>query len=361
MFDKTIARSLFVVALLFCAVSAQADVFNMPSGQTSLQFVTVGNPGNAPDTTVMNDGTTGYGSVPYVYQMGKYDVTTAQYTAFLNAVAAAGDPYGLYYPKMAVVGGSAFGCGIVQGGAAGSYTYTVVPAYENLPVNCITWGDAARFCNWLQNGQPTGVEGDATTEKGAYTLSGGTSNAALMAVTRNANASYFIPSENEWYKAAYFDPTLSGGAGGYWTYPTKNNSAPSNVLSATGTNNANFANNGYTDPTNYLTPVGSFELSPGPFGTYDMGGNVWQWNEADISSSWRGQHGGSYYRTSDTLASSYRNYDDPTHAGLRNGFRVASSEVVPEPGSIAMLLAGAVAFGIWRLRRNASPLRPFTL
>ena len=51
---------------------------------------------------------------------------------------------------------------------------------------------------------------------------------------------YFIPSENEWYKAAYYDPTLNGGTGGYWTYPTKTNTAPVNILSSIGTNNANF-------------------------------------------------------------------------------------------------------------------------
>jgi hypothetical protein len=61
----------------------------MPGGQTSVSMVTVGNPGNAPDTT-------GYGAVSYVYKMDKYDVTTAQYTQFLNAVAAT-DTYGLYY------------------------------------------------------------------------------------------------------------------------------------------------------------------------------------------------------------------------------------------------------------------------
>ena len=77
-----------LVLLAALAAHASGDVFNMPSGQTSLQFVTVGDPGNARDTVVMQfDGTTGYGSVPYVYQMGMYDVTVAQYCQFLNAVA----------------------------------------------------------------------------------------------------------------------------------------------------------------------------------------------------------------------------------------------------------------------------------
>jgi hypothetical protein len=72
---RYIMLSLVVLSLALSASLVKADVFNMPNGQTSLQFVTVGDPGNAPDTVVESDGTTGYGSVPYVYRMGKYDVT----------------------------------------------------------------------------------------------------------------------------------------------------------------------------------------------------------------------------------------------------------------------------------------------
>jgi len=135
-----------------------ADVFNMPTGQTSLQFVTVGNPGNAADTRVMTtDGTTGYGAVPYAYQMGEYDVTTAQYCQFLNAVAKT-DAYGLYYSGMNTAYSN---IKITRNGSSGNYSYSVTgsdPQAANCPVFDVTWGDAARFCNWVQNGQPTGAE-----------------------------------------------------------------------------------------------------------------------------------------------------------------------------------------------------------
>ena len=90
MFKKVIVRFLLAAALAAAAVSARADVFHMPSGQTSLQLVPVGDPGNAADPA------TGHGAVPYTYQMGKSDVTVSQYCQFLNAVAKTSDPYGLY-------------------------------------------------------------------------------------------------------------------------------------------------------------------------------------------------------------------------------------------------------------------------
>ena len=220
MFEKTRLRYVFAAALLASVVSAQADVFNMPAGDTSLQFVTVGNPGNPPDTTVMtNDYTTGYGSVPYVYQMGKYDVTLGQYTTFLNAVAVT-DTYGLYNSYMSTEYATQ---GIQRTGSSGSYLYSVTgsnPQAANCPVFDITWGDAARFCNWLQNGHgtATSVAGAyALTESGAYTLNGDTTN--LLTETRNAGAAYFIPTENEWYKAAYYNPS----SGTYTTYATQSN------------------------------------------------------------------------------------------------------------------------------------------
>ena len=338
-----------VSAMLLAAGAVQAnDVFNMGSGLTSLTFVTVGNPGNAADVNFDSNGNP-LGSVAYTYQMGTFDVTAAQYCMFLNAVAKT-DTYGLYYSGMAGGPGTA-ACGINRTGSSGNYSYNTTSGYAvnngNFPVNYVTWGDAARFCNWLTNGQPTGSQGAGTTETGSYTLNGATSNAALMAVTRNANAKYVIPTENECYKAAYY----KGGStnAGYWVYPTQSNTAPSNVLSSVGPNNANYYITSYTDPTNYLTVVGAFAASPGPYGTYDMGGDVFQWNEANYLNSYRGLRGGSVDINGIFLRAAFWNYCSPPGEYGSVGFRV--SEVIPEPLTIVAVLMGLGGLGRYVRRR----------
>ncbi len=348
--------SMILAAMVVLAAgSVQADVFNMGgtldpttgtwTGQASLEFVTVGNPGNAADPS------TGFGSVGYTYAIGKYDVTNAQYAAFLTAKATSSDPYGLWNSDMS---------GYVEGGinrsGSGPYTYTIKSGMANMPVVDVTWFDTLRFANWLNNGQ-----GNGSTETGSYTLLGGTptpSNAST--ISRNPGAQWFLPSENEWYKAAYYDPTLNSGSGGYWLYPTRSNTAPVNILSSTGTNNANFRDEyygtgtrGFTTGSPYLTDVGAFAASPGPYGTFDQGGDVWQWNEANISGdgSSRGLRGGGWEDYSDFLAASTGMVSGPTDEECFMGFRVAS---VPEPGSVAMLLAGAIGLlrYAWRRRQR---------
>jgi formylglycine-generating enzyme required for sulfatase activity len=331
--------------LMLAGSVSRADVFNMPSGETSLSFVTVGDPDNSPDT----GGWAGTGSVPYAYRMGKYDLTVGQYCQFLNAVAKT-DTYGLYNSYM-TSGTHLNTIAITQTGSSGSYTYSYSGSYSegvDCPMFCVTWGDAARFCNWLQNGQPAfsaGTPGEVagSTETGAYTLSGDTTS---YMETRNPGAIYFIPSLDEWYKAAYY----KGGntSAGYWAFPTQSNTAPGDSLPDVG-NSANYKL--ATDPINLLTPVGAFSASPGPYGTFDMGGDVWQWNEEDSGGD-RNIRGGGFASTSLQLASTGGFNGGPgTDLEEDVGFRVASI-AVPEPSIITLFLASAACLlgYVWRRR-----------
>jgi formylglycine-generating enzyme len=341
------------LVLAVTARAARADVFNMGSGLTSLEFVTVGNPGNAGELNRSADAEDNYyGAVDYVYAIGKYEVTTAQYRTFLNAVAAT-DTYGLYNTDM---WSQEWGCKIERTGSAGSYEYSVAADRANRPVNYVSWGDAARFMNWLHNDQPIGAQGARTTERGAYTLDGATTRDELMAVTRNADARYWIPTENEWYKAAYHKN--DGVTGNYWDYPTRSDSTPSNqLLDPDPGNNANFmvrdGDREYSigDPY-WMTEVGAFENSESPYGTFDQGGNVQEWHEAVLDSTGgsRGQRGGNFSDDYGLLLSRYPQMGHPTNHAPFLGFRVAS---VPEPGSITLMSCGALAgLYFWRRRRR---------
>jgi formylglycine-generating enzyme required for sulfatase activity len=296
--------------LLTYAAATTLTAATCVSAAISIQTLPVGNVGNVADTS-------GFGSVNYAYNIGEYDVTSNQYTAFLNAVAQT-DPYGLYNSYMSYTTNG--NPGIIQSDSSGGYSYSVSAGRGNYPVTDVTFWDATRFANWLDNGQPTGPEGNGTTETGTYAL---TSTAiANNTVTRNAGATWAVTSENEWYKAAYYSPALNTGAGGYWLYPTQ-----SNTISTAQAN--------YDDVVGDTTAVGSYPY-PSYYGTYDQGGDVAQWNESIYYDAYRGMRGGSFYYE-DYLQSGEDLFDYPTDAYDYIGFRVSQ---VPEPASFWVLALG---------------------
>jgi len=304
-------------------------------------WVTVGNPGNAPDTRYDANG---FGAVSYTYKMGKFEVTAGQYTGFLNAVGKT-DTYGLYDTSM---WSSSYGCEIQQSGSPGSYTYSVDPNWANRAVNCVSWGDAARFCNWLTHCQPSGAQDANTTEDGSYYLNGVTTN-DLLAVTRRTAAEggrYYIPTEDEWYKAAYHKN--DGATGNYSDYPTGSDSIPSNeVLTTDGGNNANFWALTWIGGPYYRTLAGDFENSESPYGTFDQGGNVAEWNEAILESSCRAVRGGSFSNGYNLLSGGGREGYGPMLTSVDVGFRVVE---IPEPATLSLLALAGLA--VLRRRRK---------
>ncbi len=273
---------------LALAASVQAAV--------TIDYVTVGDTGNAADPS------TGglYGAVAYAYQIGKYEVTNAHYAEFLNNTAAS-NPNGLFNASM----GSDGRGGITQSGSSGSFSYAVKANMGDKPVNFVSIADAMRFTNWINNGQ-----GAATTESGAYDMT-----ISADTVVHSGSANVWLPTEDEWYKAAYYQPTAAGGdTDNYWLYATQSNTIPTvGTVDANGniTNDAaNLANYNsgaiWNGQTGNVTTVGSAgATSDSYYGAYDLGGNVREWNEAIISNA-RGVRGGSWLFSENFLRASFR-------------------------------------------------------
>jgi formylglycine-generating enzyme required for sulfatase activity len=270
-------KKLITTCLVGCAVLAAVNFASADSIRgIGMDFVTIGNAGNGTDPA------TGYlyGAVSSNYRIGKYEVTAAQWQT-INTAAGIGD--------------------------SGDWS-------GNQPVASISWYDAAQFCNYLTSGNKY---------SGAYKfdISGNFLSIDRVSSISTYGTTYVIPTENEWYKAAYFKPNVSG----YSLYANGTNIAPSTSQ---------------TCYSIYSSPWDIGAGTPEQNGTFDMMGNVYEWNEALINGSYRGIRGGSFGDTGSFLASSGRGYGIPFGEDGLLGFRVAS---VPEPATICLLGLGALS------------------
>ena len=277
-------------------VLPENNFFGSGSNTFSLDFVTIGNPGNTNDTT-------GYGKVVYTYQMGTYTISQNQ----VNVAASNGL------------------LGIPKGNWSG-----------NQPATFLSWYQAAAFVNWLNTSQGyTPAYNLSYSSNSGYSMALWATNQAWTNggtnPYRNANCVYFLPSENEWYKAAYYDQNKNSGLGGYWKYSDGMNTVPNAVASGTAVGTAVYFNGVSLYSPAAVNQAGGLS----PYGTMGQGGNVFQWIEGSYSGSNtnpslnRALRGGCWGFGSNTLLSSYRNnngdYNNGNPATQNNslGFRVA--------------------------------------
>jgi len=310
--------------------TALADTFGSGGNTFTIDFVNVGNAGNAND--VGPDGGP-YGGVAYDFRIGTFEVSRDAITKANATVANGGGDLGITLADMTSVGGNGV----------------------NRPATGASWNAAARFVNWMNTSKGHSAAYKFTLQPGDVGY-GANANIILWDVAdpgynaanlyRNSNAFYFLPSENEWYKAAYY----SGSGTTYFDYALQSDTIPTAVSSGTGASEAVYGQFSY-----FIGPADVANAGGSSFyGTRGQNGNVWEWNESafnapnDSSSEDRAARGGSWFLAEDDLRSSFRLNFVPTEEDGSVGFRVAS---VPEPSTAILIL---MAGGACLLRRRPS-------
>ncbi len=306
-----------VVVFGVIAPDASADTFGSGDNIFEIEFVTIDDPGNEADTTGDPNPA---GAVPNTYRIGKYEISEAMIDA-ANAVSAdAGDPLGITHDGRG----------------------------PNKPATRVSWFEAAEFVNWL-NTSKGATPAYKFDDQGDFQL-WETSDVGYDPDNRfrNTEARYFLPSADEWYKAAFFDPVTNV----WFDFPNGSNTAPIPVASGTDPNTAVW--NQGTEPADIMLAGGA-----SPFGTVGQAGNVIEWEETELDLSnddpggARGARGGDFFLsiTDLDLSSSFRNHSLPTAEPLNVSFRIAS---IPEPATAWLIASGWICF---LLRRSFT--RPF--
>jgi len=303
-------------AATFAIPTTRADLFGSGENLFEIEFVSIGAPGNVADTTGVPNPA---GSVPYSYRIGKYEISEQMIHKANAASAEVGAPLGI----------------------------TIDQRGPDKPATRASWFEAAQFVNWLNTSKGS-TPAYKFDENGSFQLwQPGDAGYDPENLFRNSLARYFLPSVDEWYKAAFYDPVAEV----YFDFPNGSNTAPIPVASGTDPNTAIYNQAGPAD----ITLAGG----PSPFGTVAQAGNVWEWEETEVDlvndnpQDNRGFRGYAWFSISGNpigLSSSGMHFILlPSNVGGDLGFRVAS---VPEPSSI--WLSAVLLFALSGRKGSAS-------
>jgi formylglycine-generating enzyme len=327
---KSIAAVICLVLIEATACVSRADTFGSGTNLFTIDFTEIANPGNAAD---LSGDPNPAGAVGYTYRIGTYEVSEDM---------------------------------VSKANALGILGITADNRAPNKPATSVNWNEAARFVNWLNTSSGYGVAYKFSKQPGDVGYDVNTNLELWQAGDvgydtanpyRNSGARYVLPTTDEWYKSAYYDSSLNGGAGGYWNYATASDSPPAITFSGTAAGTAVYGQ--------WPSPVSPAEITLAgglsPYGTMGQTGNVYEWNESPIDlstytpASLRSLRGGNWSLDSvyaAAMSSSTRQSIEPTFVSAGFGFRVA---VVPEPSAyVISAIATAALAGLmrWRKRRT---------
>jgi hypothetical protein len=293
-----------VLVLAGVSVKAQTitETFGSGANAFSIEFVTIGNPSNAPDIS-------GVGAVSYVYNLGKYEISRQM---------------------------------IEKANLSGNLEISISdldeqPAYggngPDRPATGIGRFEATRFVNWLNTSRGFSAAYKVNSE--GYLLNWAEEDDGYSSSNplRNSLAKFWIPSLDEWHKGAYGSPD-----GLWYQYPTGSNTPPTAVGAGTLANTAIYgAINGFADITN--------AGGESAWGTMAQGGNAWEFVENGQSLGGVWSNGDATFMQNSVTFGYLLFTDEGYYDG---GFRIAG---VPEPSSLSLLLAGGAVLMAGRRRK----------
>ena len=320
---KTTGWLTLLLAAFLCFSStdrAPGGTVGFGSGANSfnIEFVDIGNPGNAADAT---GNPNPVGAVPNKFGIGKFEISEDM---------------------------------ITKANTLGGLLLTKDNRSADKPATSITWNEAARFVNWLNtsSGSVPAYKFAVQPTDAGYVAATANANIVQWAVSdpgynannlyRNSLAAFWLPSVDEWYKAAYYDPST----GTYFDYATGSDSAPTGVTNGTAAGTAVYGRPFGQGPAD-ITDAGGLS----PYGTMAQSGNVFEWMESDgvapngpVTDN-RVLRGGYWSSIATHLVSSTLFSAGPTAQENIRGFRVATS--IPEPSSAILITMASLGL-LWR-------------
>lgn len=347
-------RRSFTIVVLAVLSSATFALAGPPPNDYDFDFVTIGAVGNTPYDGGLQGNNAGRGQVNYEYRIARTELSTAQWMEFVNTFSTQGIDLagpGRIYSWGAVVDNTYNGPG---------RRYKLNPATPSAalhPVFGINWRDCARFVNWLNNDKSSSPD---ALDHGAYDTSTFTQNPDNTyndQLYHDPDAKYWIPTLDEWMKAAHYDPNKQGpGQEGWWEYSTMSDTPPIPGLPGEGQTSAG-SPAGLGDPSRLSIPVGAYPDTVSPWGLLDASGGASEWLEEPVSPGnlfvrgIDGAHAGSQYSEmlSYDRASSLNGYP-PTLGVVSGGLRIASA--VPGVGTMPVVAIALLAIAGKRRTRQ---------
>lgn len=332
--------------LIHATLAALALPAAAQPGDHGIDFVTISDPGNVGyNRTDPNGFATGSGSLDYEYRIGRFEVTTQQWLGFVNAMHTSGEISDQFFAVPFTWGAEIDPT--YNGPGRQFRLQSANPNAAMLPVQSIDWYSAAYFSNWLHNGQPNSF---AAIQTGAYdssTWRHGPEGDLTLADPHLPDAKYWIPTFDEWQKAAYYDPEKDG-EGGWWLYPNSTDELQTPGFPGVGETSAGLD---IGNDAAFQIPLGSYSDQQSPWGLLDVSGGASEWTEDYLRPDFTrfrvigGSRAGSQFYAEHDPA---WGIDVSRPTVFSAGFRIASA--VPAPSTF-------IVFGVWAYALRRRPQR----